>query len=73
MGKKIHCRLKFSQNIYPDKKNIGSGYDLINGCKKTQIGFETIFSWQVHILSLRVKKRVKNKKNLKKWKFIFIF
>ena len=45
MSKKIHCRLKFSQNIYPDKKNIGSGYDLINGCKKTQIGFETILSW----------------------------
>ena len=45
ISKKIHSRLKFSQNIYPDKKNIGSGYDLINGCKKTQIGFETIFSW----------------------------
>lgn len=45
MSKRIYCRLKFSQNIYPDKKNIGSGFDLINGCKKTQIGFETIFSW----------------------------
>jgi hypothetical protein len=45
MSKKIQYRLKFSQSIYPDKKNIGSGYDLIKGCKKTQIGFETIFSW----------------------------
>lgn len=45
INKKIHCRLKFSQNIYPDKKEIGTGYDLIKGCKKTQIGFETIFSW----------------------------
>lgn len=45
MSKKIHCRLKISQSIYPDKKNFGSGYDLINGCKKTQIGFETLFSW----------------------------
>ncbi len=45
ISKKIHCRLKFSQNIYPDKNEIGSGYDLINSCKKTQIGFETIFSW----------------------------
>ncbi|MCX6294326.1 MAG: hypothetical protein NT127_08555 [Sphingobacteriales bacterium] len=45
ISKKIHCRLKFSQNIYPNKKDIGTGYDLIKGCKKTQIGFETIFSW----------------------------
>ncbi len=45
INKKIHCRLKFSQNIYPNKKNIGSGYDLVNGCKKTQIGLETTFSW----------------------------
>jgi hypothetical protein len=45
MSKKIHCRLKFSQNIYPNKTEIGTGYDLIKGCKKTQIGFETIFSW----------------------------
>ena len=45
INKKIHCRLKFSQNIYPGKKEIGTGYDLIKGCKKTQIGFETIFSW----------------------------
>jgi hypothetical protein len=45
MSKKLYCRLKFSQSIYPNKKNIGSGYDLINGCKKTQLGFETIFSW----------------------------
>lgn len=45
MSKKIQCRLKFSQSIYPDKKNISSSYDLINGCKKTQIGFETFFSW----------------------------
>jgi hypothetical protein len=43
--KKIQSRLKFSQNIYPDVKNIGTGYDLISGCKKTQIGFETILSW----------------------------
>lgn len=45
INKKIHCRLKFSQNIYPDKKEIGTGYDLIKGSKKTQIGFETILSW----------------------------
>ena len=43
--KKIQSRLKFSQNIYPDVKNIGTGYDLRSGCKKTQIGFETILSW----------------------------
>jgi hypothetical protein len=45
MSKKIHCRLKFSQSLYPDKKIIGSSFDLINGCKKTQIGFETILFW----------------------------
>ncbi len=45
LSKKIHCRLKFSQNFYPNKKDIGTGYDLIKGSKKTQIGFETIFSW----------------------------
>jgi hypothetical protein len=45
ISKKIQSRLKFSQNIYPDKQNIGSSYDLIDGCKKTQIGFEISFSW----------------------------
>jgi hypothetical protein len=45
ISKKIHSRFKFSQYINPDKKIIGSGFDLINDHKKTQIGFETIFSW----------------------------
>ncbi len=37
--------LRLAQTIYPDKKIIGSGLDEINGNKKTEFKFQSIFEF----------------------------
>ena len=43
--RKLSLWAKFSQTIYPDKNNIGSGLDLIKGNTKSEVRLQVIYSF----------------------------
>lgn len=45
INKRISLWGRFAQTIFPDKNTIGSGLDLINGHKKTEIKLQVIFAF----------------------------
>ena len=45
IGSKLSVWGRFAQTIYPDKNTIGSGLDLINGHKKSEIKLQVIFNF----------------------------
>jgi hypothetical protein len=43
--RRLSVWMRFAQTVYPDKNVIGSGLDEINGRKKTEIKFQSIFNF----------------------------
>lgn len=43
--RKLSVWCRFAQTIYPDKQTIGSGLDIINGNKKTEIKLQSIYNF----------------------------
>ncbi|HEY5461846.1 MAG TPA: helix-hairpin-helix domain-containing protein [Hanamia sp.] len=44
-SKKLSIWMRFAQTIYPEKNTIGSGLDLINGNKKSELKMQLIYSF----------------------------
>jgi hypothetical protein len=45
VNRKFSMWLRFAQTVYPEKRNIGSGLDMINGNKKTEMKLQGIYNF----------------------------